>query len=314
MTHHINIVSKINGVGLDQDVRLLTDALESQGFTVSFSEHTGIKSLWRYLLRSKIFDANIFIERVFPCWMGLAKKNFVIPNQERFPRRLLPSLKGIDSVLCKTQHALEIFQDHHNNCQLIGFTSPDKIDNSVTKDYSRFFHLAGKSSVKGTEDILCLWQKHPQWPELVLVQHPSKAPASVPKNVRLYAQRLSDVDLNQLQNEIAMHLCLSRSEGWGHYIVEAMSTKSLVVTTDGAPMNELINSSRGSLVAVKNEAPRHLGVNYFVGRGSLESEIERLISLPDNEKKDLAEHARKWFEENQQRFSKTLSKVLISQL
>jgi len=302
----------MNGVGLDRDVHILKQSLQSQGFTVSFTEHKGIKSLWRYFQRSRQYDANIFIERVFPCWIGLARKNFVIPNQERFPKRMLSTLRNIDGVLCKTQHCLDIFRPIVSVARFIGFSSVDKFQAVSGKNYSEFFHLAGRSSLKGTEDILALWEKHPEWPKLTLVQHPRKAPQSVPPNVRLYAERISEQDLNRLQNTIGIHLCVSRSEGWGHYLVEAMSTAAVVVTTDGAPMNQLIDSSRGVLVKVNRTEQRHLGTNFFIDIQSLEVEIERLIAAQDENQIKKGRRAREWFEDNQTRFGPRLAQVLMN--
>ncbi|OED44654.1 hypothetical protein AB833_01100 [Chromatiales bacterium (ex Bugula neritina AB1)] len=307
----MNIVSKINGVGLDQDVRLLTRTLQSQGFKVTFSEHKGMKSAWRYCQRAHRYDANIFIERFFPCWTGLAANNFVIPNQERFPARILkPLKKHCNGVLCKTRHAQNIFSAHTHTAEYIGFTSQNKYRSGIDKNYSEFFHLAGKSSVKGTEDILALWALHPEWPRLTLVQHPDKAPGSVPANVNLLAERLSDTDLSQLQNSIGIHLCLSRSEGWGHYIAEAMSTGAVVITTDGEPMNELVNSTRGVLVKSERSEKRHLGTNYFFDAQSLEKKIRRLITTTDEEKVRLGEQARHWFKENEAQFGPRLAAAI----
>ena len=310
MANRINIVSKINGVGLDQDVRILTNTLKSQGFEVSFSEHKGLKSLWRYIHQSRHFDANIFIERIFPCWMGYARKNFVIPNQERFPKRLLPALKKTDGVLCKTQHALKVFALHNLITEFVGFTSVDHLQTDLKKNYSEFFHLAGKSSLKGTEEIIELWREHPEWPQLTLVQHVSKAPDSVPDNIRLYAEHLSDEKLKALQNSIGIHLCPSRSEGWGHYIVEAMSTSAVVLTTDGEPMNELIDPGRGVLVKTSRTEKRHLGTNFYIDSLSLEFAIGQLIAAEEAEKFKLGRRAREWFVNNHIQFESRLATVL----
>ena len=48
-----------------------------------------------------------------------------------------------------------------------------------------------------------------------------------------------------------MHVCCSDAEGFGHYINEGRAHGALVrtVTTDAAPMNELVDESCGLLVA-----------------------------------------------------------------
>ena len=67
----INIIARTNGVGLDQDVDLIHHALSSAGFAVTVSHCRGI-SPFRLLIPSKTkFDANIFLERVFPRWLGI---------------------------------------------------------------------------------------------------------------------------------------------------------------------------------------------------------------------------------------------------
>ena len=82
---HINIIARTNGVGLDQDVDLVYNALTESGMDVTINHCRNI-SAWSGMLPAKIkYDANIFLERVFPRWFSKAKKNFLIPNQERFP-------------------------------------------------------------------------------------------------------------------------------------------------------------------------------------------------------------------------------------
>ncbi|NBB80754.1 MAG: glycosyltransferase family 1 protein, partial [Verrucomicrobia bacterium] len=109
---HVNIIARTNGVGLDQDVDLVHRTLAQSGFQVTISHCRSIP-VWSALLpRKSRFDANIFLERVFPRWLSSADKNFLIPNQERFPKRHLKHLKPINAVLCKTQHATGIFSQH----------------------------------------------------------------------------------------------------------------------------------------------------------------------------------------------------------
>ena len=96
MIERINIIARANGVGLDRDVDLVRQCLKNAGYDVTISHCRSISPLRRILPSKPSFDANIFLERVFPRWFGSARQNLLIPNQERFPKRHLKHLKHID--------------------------------------------------------------------------------------------------------------------------------------------------------------------------------------------------------------------------
>lgn len=303
---HINLIARTNGVGLDRDVQLVRQELITCGHTVTMSPSRGIPAYHRWIPASQRFDANIFMERVFPRWLSTAPKNFLIPNQERYPLRHVRHLRKIDQVLCKTQHAREIFENLGCNTTYIGFTSDDRNEPTIQPDYRKFFHLAGRSTLKGTETLLSLWNQHPEWPTLTLLQHPENAPDNVPPNVSLISRYIDDIELKQLQNQHGIHLCPSLSEGWGHYIVEAMSVAAVTLTTDAPPMNELIAPSRGILVPFSTSEPRHLGTNFLVDPSQLESAIIKLITSPIPDLAHMGMHARTWFQQNKTDFSEQI--------
>jgi len=297
------IIGRKNGVGLDQDASLVGAALQACGWSVRHHAPND----WCALLTPGVkADAVIHLERFFPLWKWCGARHYLIPNQERFPERQVGRLKSVDQVLCKSRHAEEIFARLHPSVSFIGFTSPDRLLPDVQPDYSRFFHLAGRSTLKGTEELLVLWSRHPEWPELTLVQHPDNAPVTVPENVRLISRHVPEAELRSLQNSCGVHLCPSLSEGWGHYIVEAMSCRAVTVTTDGPPMNELVCSDRGILVAVNRSEPRRLGRNFYVDTNALEKAVAGLIGASFAEKSVLGEAARRWFVQNNARFAATL--------
>ena len=309
---HLNIVARTNGVGLDRDVDLIHAAASGSGFEVTVSHCRGIPCYSNWLPAKPRFDANIFLERIFPRWLGSARLNLLIPNQERFPERHVPRLKKIDKVLCKSQHALKIFKRIHPSCHFIGFTSKDLYDPSVERKQKAILHLAGRSTLKGTETVIALWEKHPNWPTLTLLQHKDNAPDKAPKNINLITDYLSDDDLLKLVNEHSIHLCPSLSEGWGHYIVEAMSCGATVITTDGPPMNELIQDDRGILVNAPETEPRHLGTNFKVSPAALETAIEKALSMSDDNRTSMQEHARSWMEQNHHDFEARFTDLLAS--
>ncbi len=306
MPKTINIIARSNGVGLDSDVSLLTKSLETAGYEITFSHCRSKKFYHKWFTKKNQYDLNIFLERVFPIWFNSAKKNILIPNQERFPKRHISRLKKINSILCKSNHATSIFKKLGAHTLYTGFTSKDILRENSNKDYNQFLHLAGSSTLKGTNIILKLWEKHPEWPTLTLLQHQHNAPESVPQNVNLITKHLSDTELTQLTNKIGIHLCPSLSEGWGHYIVEAMSTEAVVLTTDAPPMNELVSPTHGITVPYSNSQPRHLGTNYFINELKLEQEIEKLILMKPDKKQAIGKLARNWFLKNHSQFQKKL--------
>ncbi|MEN8783736.1 MAG: glycosyltransferase family 4 protein [Akkermansiaceae bacterium] len=306
MPLHLNIIARTNGVGLDRDVDLIHAAATSAGYEVSVSHCRSIPIYAKWFGAKKYYDANIFLERVFPRWIGSARLNLLIPNQERFPQRHVSRLKKIDHILCKSEHALEIFSEIHPSCHFTGFTSGNLNDPKISHRQNAILHLAGRSTLKGTKTILELWEKHPEWPTLTLLQHKDNAPESVPENVHLITDYISNEEIIKLVNEHPIHLCPSLSEGWGHYIVEAMSCGALVITTDGPPMNELVRPERGILVKAPKTEARHLGSNFFVTPTALEAAIERVFIMPDEERKRISQAAQKWASDNHENFEKRL--------
>lgn len=312
---HINIIARTNGVGLDQDVDLIHSALTAAGMQVTVSHCRGISAWKRWLPQSPQYDANLFLERVFPRWFGSAHKNFLIPNQERYPKRHIPLLKKIHTVLCKSRHAEEIFEKLAET-RFIGFTSEDRSAQAFEMDYQSYFHLAGRSTLKGTRTLLAVWKRHPDWPTLTIIQSADNAPESseIPANVKLITDYVTSEELAKHLNTHGVHLCPSLSEGWGHYIVEAMSCKAVVVTTDAPPMNELVTTEHGILIPTFQSEPRHLGTNFYVDADALDSQLTALIHADRASKKLLGDRARSWFETNDQQFRKNFPATLTELL
>jgi glycosyltransferase involved in cell wall biosynthesis len=310
----IRIVARTNGVGVDRSVRILLDAFSLWRERPVFSRYRSINPLRRFYGRRRAEECIIFLERVTARWLRQAGRYVLIPNQERYPERLAPLLQRIDHIFCKSRHAQEIFAARHPSVHYLGFTSIDRALPHSQPDYTRFFHLAGGSSVKGTPTLLEVWARHPEWPVLTVVWHRREAPRTVPSNVNLITRYLPDAELQALQNACGIHLCPSLSEGWGHYIVEGMSCRAVVVATDGPPMNELVQPERGVLVPYSRSEPRKLGFDFHVDQAALERAISGLISLPLAAKENLGSAARQWFEENDRGFHRRLHQLTTTLL
>lgn len=302
----IRIVARTNGHGVDRSVRIMLDAFSAWRERPVFSHYRSINPLRRFYDRRHSEECIFFMERVTARWLRRAGRYVLIPNQERYPERLVPLLRSIDHIFCKTRHAREIFAIRHPSVHHLGFTSIDRVLPRSEPDYTRLLHLAGGSSVKGTPTLLEVWAQHPEWPVLTVVWHRREAPRTVPGNVNLISHYLPDAELQALQNACGIHLCPSSSEGWGNYIVEGMSCRAVVVVTDGPPMNELVQPERGVLVPYCHTEPRKLGFDFHVDPIALERAITDLIALPVEAKERLGRGARTWFENNDRAFHENL--------
>ena len=67
-------------------------------------------------------------------------------------------------------------------------------------------------------------------------------------NIIFIDYKVNDEKIKYLNNYCGIHLCPSLKEGYGHYINESRITKSVVITVDGKPMNELISNETGYLL------------------------------------------------------------------
>jgi glycosyltransferase involved in cell wall biosynthesis len=313
----INLIVWDNGAGLSRDLRLLQDALVAGDHSVqvvALRRRGKQRKVHRWALSARIagqrlrggdawkYDINIFLERPRPEYFSLGRRNVLIPNPEWTDPKSQAVLPRIDRLFTKTRHAEAIFAARGCAVDFIGFTSPDRLDTAVPRERA-FFHLAGRSTQKNTEPLLALWRRHPEWPRLTVVQNPDTAhPRATQPNIAHRIGYLDDAELKRLQNAHRFHLCPSEIEGFGHYLVEAMSVGAVVLTLDAAPMNELITPDRGLLVPVAHTGRQNLATTNFFNEAVMEATIERMIALDDYEVEHLGAAARRWFEANDASF------------
>lgn len=320
----VNLIVYDNRAGLSRDAVLLQRALIAAGCEVHVTGVSGDRrgrggldlrtriprALSRLSGRRKRYDINIMIERIRPLFVGDARVNLLLANPDWFKDSDQRYLADVDAVLVKTRHAQAIFEPLHKPIRYTGFTSEDRRDASVPREIA-FFHLAGRSPYKGTHAIVDLWLRHPDWPRLTIVQHASHVHAPVhAANITHCLRYLNDAELRELQNAHRFHLCPSETEGFGHYLVEAMSVGALVVTTDAPPMNELVTTDRGVLVPWSEQRGERLATLYRVGPDQLEPAIERMLGMSEVEREAIGQKARGWFEANDRDFSRRIARVI----
>ena len=324
----LNIIGKANGVGLTRDLDLLSSSLTACGHEVHIArvDADGARrrrSVWsQVLVRSALLwknrsrdrravDVNIMLEHIWTLDLGRARYNVVIPNPEWFDSHDRNHLSQVDAVWAKTEYTLGLFRARHAAAVHVGFDSEDRYDSAVPRQRT-FFHLAGKSNMKGTERLLQLWARHPEWPLLRVVQHSpeSHAPGIVATNVQRLVGYFDDAELLRLQNASLFHICTSLTEGWGHYIAEGLSVGAVVITVDGAPMNELVTAERGVLVPYQAMGRQRLATTYLFDEQQLEAAVTRVLALSEPQCKLLGERSRTWFLQNKQTFPDRLRAAL----
>lgn len=325
----VNIIGKSNGVGLARDIELLGTALRDRGHNVAVTAIDATQAKRRRSFLSQLraragygrrraqpgshqpsADLNIMLEHVWLQYLDAAKLNIAVPNPEWFDHHDRRMLQLVDQVWAKTDYTRQVFRGLGCPTTYIGFDSDDRYEDTVRKQRT-YFHLAGKSTMKGTDRLLSVWSRHPEWPRLIVVLHRKKRPKLLElPNVDVHVGYLSDAALRELQNQSTFHVCLSLTEGWGHYIVEALSTAAVTVTVDAAPMNELVRPERGVLVGYHETGTQRLATTYQFDEQQLERAIEQTLSMSDAECQRIGRNARGWFLDNKGGFSQRLETAL----
>jgi len=321
----IQVIGYTNGAGLSKDIELILSLIAEMEIPVKYippfkslkKEMPYIKYKFLKISKSRLFKyfflkkntqkINIFLEHIDLYSISSGDINCFIPNPEWCTDPDIKLLNKIDHVLCKTFFTQKIFNRLSMNTFYTGFTSEDRLDKTILNKSKTFFHLAGSSAQKGTDVLIDLWLKHPEWPHLTVVQNPklyTRKKPIVADNIDYMIDYLDDNTLKKLQNENLFHLCPSEAEGFGHYIAEAMSCGAITLTTDAPPMNELVDRSRGILVKYKSTKPQRLGTNYYVDEQDLQMQITKILQMTKEEKEQMKERSRQWYLSNDQDFKR----------
>jgi glycosyltransferase involved in cell wall biosynthesis len=182
----------------------------------------------------------------------------------------------------------------------LGFTTQDP--GHLVANYGSFIHLRGKiETQRNTDTIFRFWKSTSGLPDLYVhfywqktggIDYPGWLSDG---NVHVRMGWMDRTEYLNLAKLHGIHLCTSEVEGFGHYINEARAMGSLVITTDGAPMNELIDDTSGILVRPASTSKQNWGVKYGITPEDLAPAIERILSLSPKARHDLGTAARERF-------------------
>jgi hypothetical protein len=304
----INVIGKSNGVGLARDIDLLVSALRAAGHQVDVTIIDPVQAkrrrspLAQFAMRARLAwggsasdvrnaraDVNLMLEHVWLQYLPTAQVNVAVPNPEWFDSHDRRFLAQVDHVWAKTGYTRELFSALGCKTTYIGFDSEDRYERAIAKQRT-YFHLAGKSTMKGTDRLVRVWQRHPEWPRLILLQHRagSTVPPAAP-NIEVRSAYLSDEELRRLQNVAAV-----------------------TVTVDAPPMNELVGVDRGVLVRHGATGRQRLATTYQFDEAALEAAMARTLAMSDEECALLGARARAWFVENKSGFTRRIEAALAT--
>jgi len=242
-------------------------------------------------------------------------------------RRLQQDHLSPKTILCKTHQAYNILSRllPYKDVKYTGFTSVDRFQPSISKNYHSFIHVAGKSPYKGTDQIVNAWLNHPEWPALTLIckgiEGSSDNMLEIVKNMMVKPQKniilidtyVSDEKLAKYMNENGIHLCTSKHEGFGHYLNEARSLEAVVLYTDAPPMNEKFEHGvSGISVKASNGPMINEGIcpTYLVNRKSIEDAVGQVIGMSEHSLREIGKKARLRYLQDDRDFKKNIMSIL----
>lgn len=295
----INLLSHDNGVGLTQDIKIVKQILDARHKCNFIDLRTG---------SPQPADVNIFFEILNSRFFKSAKHNLLFPNPEWFMWPTL--LKGIDLVLCKTKDAVRIFDILGAKTTFTSFTSEDRAKTYNPVNEMVYLHTAGQSRTKGTDTVFRSWKR--EYPEMIFTKlMEAKQYENHLPNIYTYFDRIPLDIMIELQNKCTFHLCPSEYEGFGHYIWEAKSARGIVITTNAAPMNEMIREGiDGFLVKASHSKRMNYGRLQLIDLEDLRRVIEHTMTLSNKQIKEMRRASRESWEVNDAFFREQIFKVL----
>lgn len=219
-----------------------------------------------------------------PNWPA-SKPVYLMPNIEMFELESEHFWRA-DVILCKTALCVDYLNKWHkqegnprgtkvlytrhatSNLALVSKSQLNADGKAAgrEKDFANvsFVHTAGSSTSKGTRQMLGCWLSRPDLPRLDVYVSQSIYDdfkrrrylrwINNSSNIFLHTGQMEPAAFGQLISKSAYFMCPSLHEGYGHYINQARSSRALIVTTDIAPMNELITPTSGALISVRKTA------------------------------------------------------------
>jgi hypothetical protein len=302
-----------NGVGLEQDCRVLKGLLESWGHQVRLVHFKKQNELEE----AQTANVTIHVEVIGFGILNRAVENWFIPNPEWFASWDFPEGMGfISKFLCKTHTATDIFRERFGpRAQYIGFEARDLYDEDVPR-VRKFLHVAGQSRYKNSAAVAYAFAKFFDDRDLDIRKeltfvgaYPDEvAFARDHKNV-VYIQRASEAELRHLMNSHLFHLMPSSTEGYGQALNEGLGCGAVMLTTNYGPMNEFVTDP-DLLIPYQRLVPELAAQRAMVGAMEVKAAVEKVWKLPEAQLAQIQTGARTGFLERREAFRQAFKRIV----
>lgn len=288
----IVVYRKDNGVGLTNDGLILQYFLIQNKHQVILSDP------------DNFVQGDLAFHLEIPCWRSLKTNipNILIPNQDWWLWDTV-GLTRFTEIACKTYGGVKLFKQFNDNTSYLGFTSRNRGVANFTKKHS-FLHIAGKSTLKGTKQVIAAWKK--EFPKLTIVDAVGRYSINS-DNINYIVGYLPENELIRLQQNILYHIQCSEIEGYGHVLGESNSTGNLLITTNAPPMNEFIAACYTSY---SNKTIYNMGVRFTPDVKSIQKCVENVLEMKYKDIVEKGKEARLSFLTNRKIFINRLERLV----
>ena len=340
------IVKNIEQIGINVDAKIIKNLLINHDVRIVDN---------KYINTETVFDYIIMIEHIFSNMFETLnyKKIIYIPNCELLTDWDIKNIHKVDIIIAKTKIVrpyLESLDLKLPDIIYTKFTTPCH-SLEFKKNKNIVVHFAGSSFMKNTTAVLKTWVKNNYFlkenPNIILVitkkkwfqteiekegmkfwdsLKPTKVNNILDRKVSAFnvknifiTEFLEKDDYEFFSNSAFMYLCPSLMEGYGHYINDGRCRKSLVLTTDAEPMNELITEKK-QLIKVEKKVLHYKDhfnkwiykTNYKSNRVSIEDFGNKIKYFIKNDIEKYTHRQYKEYTEDTQFFNKTMSEIFES--
>jgi len=240
----VNLVSNHRkNTGLSHDVNIMRGLL-----TAIFDKNVQIQLVHYVQPQCQEADINIFLEVVNPSLLSYAANNIWIPNHEWTFDTWVPYMNMMNEIWVKTHEAERIFKElTPTHVRYIGWTSLNK-QFPEKKNYQKAIVPLGKNQNREIDVLfqayinICradplLYSRLPTL-HVVVSWKQVDVPEEIAEYVVVHNKILSDKDYDDLLAECGLCVCLSKAEGFGHAVNEAMASGCNLILSSIPPFLE----------------------------------------------------------------------------